>query len=422
MIDTKQIFIHAGNGGKGAISFIHAKFKPKGGPDGGDGGWGGNVYIVARKGISTLGHLGKTYRFAADDGKAGGSRDSTGKKGKDKVIEVPLGTVVYRVKEDEEREQLFDFVVPGARAVIARGGAPGRGNHRFATATNQEPLFAEVGERGEEGEISLEVKILGDVALVGAPNAGKSTLLSAISRAKPKIADYPFTTTTPVLGVVQYKGREVVFVDVPGLIEGAHRGRGLGLDFLRHIERVQVIVHLIDGSVERIDEEYERITAELTAYPGNLDEKPKLVAINKIDIPEVQAALKRKTEELEEASGQEPLVISGVSMEGIPEFLDHILMLVPEKEDIESDVRPVAEVKSKPIIRERVIIERDEDVYIVRCKQAERFAPTVNFSNWRARLQFHAELERLGVIVALEKAGINSGDMVRIANKELEWD
>ena len=422
MIDTRQLFIKAGKGGNGAVSFIHAKFRPKGGPDGGDGGWGGSVHVVARKGISTLGHLHRISRFIADDGGSGTAKDSTGKKGKDKVIEVPLGTLVSEVREDGERVILADLVIPNARSIIAKGGEPGRGNHRFATSTNQEPMFAEVGDLGDELDIRLEVKVLGDVALVGAPNAGKSTLLSSISRANPKIGDYPFTTIEPVLGVVTNKGRDLVFVDVPGLIEGAHEGRGLGLDFLRHVERARVLVQLIDGSVEDVRKEYERIATELSAYPGGLDAKAKIVVLNKIDIPEVKANLKAKIEALRNVAGSEPLAISGVTMEGIQGLLDGVLPLVPEETEVEVVTAPVLATTDKPARREYVTVERDEEVYVVRCRQAERFAPTINLSNWRARLQFHAELERLGVITALEQAGAGAGDTVRIANKELEWD
>ena len=422
MIDTKQIIIRSGKGGDGAISFIHERFRPKGGPDGGDGGWGGDVYVVARRGISALGHLHRTNRGIAEDGHPGRATDRTGRKGKDRVIEVPMGTVVYEVGKGDERTQLLDLVKPDVKMVIARGGEPGHGNHRFATSTNQEPVLAEAGDSGEERHILLEVKVLGDVALVGAPNAGKSTLLASISRAKPKIADYPFTTMEPVLGVVWHKGRELVVVDMPGLIEGAHEGRGLGLEFLRHIERVRVIVHLVDGTVENVGEEYRRTAVELSAYPGGLDEKPRIAVLNKIDIAEVREALDEKVAALRETAGPETMAISGLSGEGVQELLDRVLPLIPEEAEEAAEAVAEPEPAVRPAGRERVSVERDGEVFVVRCRQAERFAPMVKFSNWRARLQFHAVLEQLGVIEALEKAGVEPGDTVRIANQELEWD
>jgi GTP-binding protein len=373
-------------------------------------------------------------RFVAEDGRAGSGSDKTGKKGKDRTIEVPLGTVVWREAEEGEEasepEQLADLVGPNAKVTIAQGGEPGRGNHRFTTPSNQEPLFAEVGLEGDGLRIFLEVKVLGDIALVGAPNAGKSTLLSVVSRARPKIADYPFTTIEPVLGVVSHKGRELVFVDVPGLIEGASEGRGLGLDFLKHTERVRALVHLIDGSVENVGEEYLRVANELEAYPGGLTEKPLIVVLNKVDMPEVRGALDEKVAELEAACGQTPLVMSGASYEGVEQLLDRVLPLVPqEPEDwapVAPDVPEAETMETRTKRRNRVSVEEieadDEKVFVVHCAQIERFAPMVNFGNWRAKLQFHAELERLGVMDALEKAGAEAGSTVRIAGRDLEWD
>ena len=435
MIDTKHLLIKAGKGGNGAIAFIHEKFRPKGGPDGGDGGWGGNVHVIARKGISTLGHMNRIDRFIAEDGKAGLGSDKTGRKGKDRTIEVPLGTVVWREMEEgeeaSEAEMLADLVGPNMKVTVARGGEPGRGNHRFTTPSNQEPMYAEVGLEGAGLRIFLEVKVLGDIALVGAPNAGKSTLLSIVSRAKPKIADYPFTTIEPVLGVVTHKGRELVFVDVPGLIEGASEGRGLGLEFLKHTERVGVLVHLIDGSVENVGEEYLRVAKELEAYPGGLTEKPRIVVLNKVDIPEVRAGLEEKIAELEAACGQRPLVMSGASYEGVEQLLDQVLPLVPQEPEDWSAVAPdlvdVETVEARTKRRNRVSVEvveeEDEDpVFVVHCAQIERFVPMINFGNWRAKLQFHGELERFGVMDALEKAGAETGSTVRIGSRELEWD
>jgi GTP-binding protein len=422
LLDTKHIHIKAGKGGNGAVSFLHERFRPRGGPDGGEGGWGGSVYVVARKGMSTLGHLHRINRIVAEDGRNGGGRDRTGRKGKDRLIEVPLGTVVWREHSAGDRELVADLVKPNVKIPLARGGSPGRGNHRFASPTNQEPLLAEAGEEGEEFLAFLEVKVLGDVGLVGAPNAGKSTLLSIVSRAKPKIADYPFTTLEPVLGVVYHKGREIVVVDVPGLIEGASEGRGLGREFLRHVERVKVLVHLVDGSVENVGEEYSRVAKELDAYPG-LREKPVVPVLSKIDVPGVKEALGEKLKALAEASGDEPLAISSATTEGIDALLDRVLPLVPEPvEDEEALGHEDEEIEVVKPRRQNPRIHRQGEVFVIEHEPLERIAPMVNFNNWKARLQFHGELERLGVIDALEKAGVESGDTVRIAGIDLEWD
>jgi GTP-binding protein len=359
----------------------------------------------------------------AEDGKSGVGRDRTGRKGKRRSLNVPVGTVVWEVDEEGGKTQLADLTEPGMQVIGARGGEQGRGNHRFATATNQEPMLAEAGDAGEERRVLLEVKLLADVGIVGAPNAGKSTLLAAISRAKPKIADYPFTTIEPVLGVVDRRGRRLVVLDVPGLVEGAHEGKGLGLEFLRHVERVRTLVHLVDGTESDVASGYRRIAAELDAYPGGLSDKPRIVVLNKVDDPVVREAREEKTLALEAASGERVLVISGAGGIGLDALLDRMWELVPEEKgavEVVAEVVAASEVPRR--VREHVSVERDKEVFVVTCRQAERFAPKVNFGNWRARLQFHAELERLGVIDALEKAGVESGDTVRIAGCELEWD
>lgn len=424
MLDNKHLKIKGGNGGNGAISFLHEPYKPRGGPDGGDGGWGGTIYLVARRGVSTLNHLYRMFNFEAEDGRNGGGRDKTGKKGKDRTIEVPMGTVAWCERDDGSRELIADLTVADKKVAVARGGSPGRGNHRFVSPINQEPLLAEAGEPGDAFLLFLEVKVLGDVALVGSPNAGKSTLLSVISRAKPKIADYPFTTIEPVLGVVTRRGRELVFVDVPGLIEGASMGKGLGLEFLRHTERVRVLVHLVDGSVENVGEEYQRVANELQAYPGSLEDKPRIPVLNKSDIPAVQENLQEKVDALRSASQEEPLVLSGVTGEGLDALLDRVLPLIPvlTEGDTEEEIPEEKDSTEPPAHRRSVQVERAGDVFVVSCKPLERFVPMVRFNNWRARMQFHAEMERFGVILALENAGVQVGDTVRIANSELVWD
>jgi GTP-binding protein len=423
VLDNKHMQLRAGKGGNGAISFHSEPYKPRGGPDGGDGGWGGTIYLVPRKGVRTLGHLLRRFNVYADDGANGSGKDKTGKKGKDTIVEVPLGTVVWKENGDGTREQLTDLMIHNRKFAVARGGAPGYGNHRFVTSTNQEPLLAEGGDLGESMLLFLEVKVLGDVALVGSPNAGKSTLLSVISRARPKIAAYPFTTLEPVLGMVYHRGRELVVVDVPGLIEGASEGKGLGLEFLRHTERVQVLVHLVDGSVENVGEEYLRVAKELELYPGGLDAKPRIVVLNKIDIPDVRDQLAGKMAELVQASGQVPSVLSGVAGEGLEALLDRLLPLIPEADDTEDqEPEPKQEMAVSSLRSRRVRIEHDGEIFVVSCAPLERFVPMVRFNDWRARMQFHAEMERFGVITALEKAGVQAGDTVRIASRELVWD
>ncbi|MEX2431414.1 MAG: GTPase ObgE [Dehalococcoidia bacterium] len=420
MFDLKEVVVKGGWGGNGAVSFLRERAKPYGGPDGGDGGAGGDVVLVAQSNFRTLGHLARVRMVNAADGQNGRKRDQTGRRGSDKRIGVPVGTVVWELDAEGGRQQLADLDFDGAEFVAARGGIPGRGNHRFSTPTNQEPLLAEAGEEGEERRLLLEVKLLADVAIVGAPNAGKSTLLTAVSNARPKIADYPFTTIEPVLGVVEHRGRILVLLDVPGLVEGASAGKGLGLEFLRHAERVQVLVLLVDGSENDPVDAYRRIASELDAYPGGLAAKPVVPVLNKVDMPEVQARVGELLALVETASGRQPMAISAATGENVGQLLDELLQLVPEKVEREAPPTP-AVVPERPRPTERVRVSMDDEVYVVSSRQAERFIPMVDLNNWRARLQFHHQLERLGVIEALERKGVEPGDTVRIGSYELEW-
>ncbi len=357
----------------------------------------------------------------ASDGESGRKRDQTGARGEDTFVGVPVGTVVWELGASGGSRLVADLTADGAEFVAVHGGEPGRGNHRFATPTNQEPMLAEAGAEGERRSLLLEVKLLADVALVGAPNAGKSTLLSVVSNARPKIADYPFTTVEPVLGVVEYRGRSVVLLDVPGLVEGASEGKGLGLEFLRHVERVQAIVLLVDGSAVDPVREFTLIERELANYPGRLREKPLIPVINKVDLPEVKERLPQLWKAVKKASGVEPLAISAATGENAGALLDRLLQMVPEKpEGADVEEPPVIEVQ-RPKAVERVRVTLEEGVYIVSSRQAERLIPMVNLNNWRARLQFHHELERLGVIDELERKGVEPGDTVRIGGYELEW-
>ena len=334
-IDEAFIYVKAGDGGDGCISFRREKYVPFGGPNGGDGGDGGDVILEARKELQTLLDFRYKKHFKAEKGEPGKGKDMHGRNGEDLILPVPVGTVIF---DKRQNLMLADLTKHGDRITAAKGGKGGRGNSHFATAVNQAPKQAEPGISGEEKDLRLELKLLADVGIIGFPNAGKSSLLSRISAARPKIADYPFTTLTPQLGVVSHYGKQAVFADIPGLIEGAHLGSGLGIRFLKHIERTRVLVHLID--LMEVDEEdpmkrVEIINNELSSFSSKLSQLPQLYAGNKIDIPEavekahfVQACFKEK--------GVPFFFISAVTGEGISSFLDAVyLELEHQKESTE---------------------------------------------------------------------------------------
>lgn len=400
------------------MSFLREKFRPRGGPDGGDGGDGGAVVCRAVGNVRTLGHLEGVSRVVGDAGASGRGKQRMGRKGRSTYVDVPVGTVVWE-KSAEGMRFLTELTADGVQAVLAYGGRGGFGNVHFASSTNQEPLIALGGERGEEREVELEVKLLADVALLGAPNAGKSTLLSAVSRAKPKIADYPFTTLEPGFGVVSTGDRVLVALDVPGLIEGASEGRGLGLEFLRHCERARAFIHLVDGLAEDLTAEYRAVREEVYAYGAGLGEKPYVVGVTKMDVPEARERYDAQKAEVASAAGHPPVGIAAVTGEGVRELMRRVAALVPEEETKVVDMPPVPRMESpSPTPR----IERSEEGFAVSCTIAERMLDVVNIGNWRARVQFHRELNHLGVIEALERAGVAPGDTVRIGEFEMEWE
>ncbi len=322
LIDTATITVRGGDGGKGCVSFRREKYVTFGGPNGGDGGSGGSVTIVARDGRSTLLDFRHRRHYRAESGQHGGGARKTGRNGEDVVIEVPVGTIV---KDHESGEVLADLEIPGSPFVVAEGGRGGRGNARFATPTDRAPRRAEDGRKGRERVVDLELKLIADVGIVGLPNAGKSTLLSKLSSARPRVGDYPFTTLSPVLGLVRH-GTDGSFVaaDLPGLIEGAHQGRGLGHRFLRHVERTRVIVLLIDAVEGDPASAYATLVNELSSYGQGLDEKPRLVALNKIDLrvsPSGSAP---------SFGGEEVLEISGLTGEGLDAFTHAVWQLLQE--------------------------------------------------------------------------------------------
>jgi GTP-binding protein len=320
MFDRAEITVKAGDGGNGVVSFRHEKFVPFGGPDGGDGGDGGDVIITAERSASSLRAFQRRRHFKAVSGKKGRGKDRHGKKGESLDLTVPVGTIVSHKSQIGGDSLIADLDQPGQSVIVAKGGKGGRGNARFATSTNQAPQTAEEGTEGEERSLLLELKLIADVGVIGYPNVGKSTLLAAVSAAKPRIASYPFTTLEPALGMVEVGRQSFVLAEIPGLIAGAHLGKGLGHDFLRHIVRTRVLIHLLDGSSASPAEDMAQVNTELSLFDSALAKKPQLVAISKMDLP----AVKARREELEEsfrAIGTDVLFISAVSGEGIPELL-----------------------------------------------------------------------------------------------------
>ncbi len=421
-LDEAKIQVKAGDGGRGSASFRREKFVPRGGPDGGDGGRGGSVYFVADPEKSTL--LDFHYRrlFKAESGGNGGGKRCHGKAGDDLEIPVPPGTLV----KTPEGEVLADLDAPGKRVLVATGGRGGLGNVHFATSTNQAPRIAQKGEPGEERGIQLELQLIADVGIVGYPNAGKSTFLAATTRASPKIADYPFTTLSPNLGVALVGERPITLADIPGLIEGAHAGVGLGHEFLRHISRTKVLIHLIDGMQPSVVQAYEAVNAELSLFDERLAEKPQVVVVNKLDLTEVrerQAAFRAEFAEL----GIEALFASAVTGEGVPEVLARVARLLDELATAEPVAVPTARepVILRPLEQrrqdERFTVEREAGGFRVIGRQVERLVAMTDFENEAGAAHLQRQLKKLGVTAALEKAGVKVGDAVRFGTIELEW-
>lgn len=424
MLDKKMLHILAGKGGNGSISFRKERAVASGGPNGGDGGDGGSVIFLADRGVRTLKELSRSQKVEAEDGNPGGGSNKTGKRGKSRQVRVPVGTQLWEWKDGEKVRLVGDLAVEGQRIVAAAGGGGGRGNSQFTSPTNQEPLLAEGGEKGEELDVLVEVKLLADVAVVGPPNAGKSTLLSVVSAAKPVVAAYPFTTLEPVLGTVEHRGDRMVLLEVPGLLEGAHTGKGLGLEFLRHVERARVVLQLVDGMEEDYVKAFELIDEELRLYGAGLSEKPRVVAVTKMDIPELRPKAAEQELALAAAAGSDPELISSATHTGITKLLDRLLLIVQESVAADEVTAKPEPVIAPPAQRHRTLrptVTMDEETFVVSCPQAELIAEMVNINNWKARMQFHGELDRLGVIKVLDSVGVDSGDTVRIGSLELEW-
>ena len=460
MIDNVFIHISSGNGGNGVVRGRREKFVPRGGPDGGDGGSGGNVIALCDENITTLLAFRYQRHFIAGNGGDGASALKHGADGEDVIIRMPVGTQVWDA-DSEPPLLLADLTIPGQTVDLAHGGGGGRGNAYFASATNQYPLLAEKGEPGEGLNLRLELKLIADVGIIGLPNAGKSSLLSVVSAARPKVANYPFTTLEPVLGVVEHRRQTFVMVDIPGIIEGAHEGVGLGHDFLRHVERTRVLVHMVDGSAEDPLRDYRQINDELRMFNEALASKPQVVAINKMDITEVadiaplleemfaeefglmtanepgtseRGRLRGRRDDIRDGEGTLHF-ISAATLSGIDGMMDSVMAAlesVGADDDEPADVAGVngVDLKSEgelPVLRpkprrETTIVRKRGDVFVVQARRAVRIAELLNEDDWNARVQFLGYLQRAGVVRALEEAGAGPGDTVRFGEVEWEWE
>lgn len=411
--DYAKIFLKSGDGGSGSVSFRREKYVPRGGPDGGDGGRGGHIIFKVTGGMTTLSDFRYQHHFKAQNGQAGGGANRTGKDGQDLYIPIPKGTVI---RDAASHQILADLTEEGTEYLILQGGRGGRGNARFASATRQTPQIAEKGEPGRELWVELELKLIADVGLVGYPNVGKSTLISRISAAKPKIADYPFTTLIPNLGVVEHKGRSFVAVDIPGLIAGAHQGVGLGLQFLRHVERTRILVHLVDvsGLTGRDPyQDYLQINKELEAYSRSLADKPQIVALNKIDLPAANELIK---EFQSRVSKVKIIPISAATGEGIPDLLDAVIEMLDRypQQFTPSEMSEFIPPRDDFTIK----ITRDRGAYVVQNIALERRIQRFNLNNDDSLRSFQRLIKRWKVEEALIEAGVQEGDTVRIAGFE----
>ncbi len=419
-VDKTGIYVKAGNGGNGAVAFHREKYITSGGPDGGDGGRGGNVVLQADKNMSTLMDFRYKRKFTAGNGGDGGGKKCSGKKGDDVVIKVPLGTVV----RDKETNAVIKDISDDEPFILARGGSGGWGNAHFATPTRQSPRFAKSGKAGEEREVILELKLLADVGLVGLPNAGKSTLLSVVSRAHPKIANYPFTTLFPNLGVV-YAGEGVSFVmaDIPGLIEGASEGAGLGTDFLRHVDRCRLLIHLVDASgIEGRDpvDDFNAIDNELKKYDQNLAERPRILVASKCDILQDEGAVDQ-LRAIAQERGYPFHAISSASQSGTKALIDAIaaqLAHLPPIAVFEPEYIPPEDVESSP---DDLEISVRRGVWSVVGDWLDRLVANVNFTDYESRMFFDRRLRSAGVYDRLEELGIQDGDTIEICGLRFEY-
>ena len=419
--DYAKIIIKSGNGGDGAITFRREKYVAAGGPDGGDGGRGGSVYFRVDPNANTLIDFRYSKKFKAQNGENGSGGNKYGKSGEDLYIDVPLGTII---KDAETGKVVADLSKENQVELVLNGGRGGKGNSHFATATRQVPRFAQAGEDGEEKEVILELKLLADVGLLGFPNVGKSTFLSVVTDAKPKIANYHFTTIEPNLGVVKIKnGDSFVIADIPGIIEGASEGVGLGIQFLRHVERTRLLLHVIDVSgVEGRNpvEDFYTINEELKKYSEKLSTRKQIIVANKMDIMQDDKGLK-ELEALAKKENLELYKISGVTGEGVTELLNRVsevLKTLPKEELVEAEDRVVYTLEDD---KNDFTVRREDDMFILEGKAINRLMGRINIDDNESMYYFQKNLKSLGIEDELKRQGIKEGDLVKVLNWTFEW-
>ncbi|MBI4498737.1 MAG: GTPase ObgE [Chloroflexi bacterium] len=424
MVDRVEVWARGGDGGHGCVSFRREKYIPRGGPNGGDGGHGGSVLFVADPRVTTLAEFRYRRRFRADRGQHGMGNDRHGRNGADLRVRVPAGTIVTVLGEDGSERVLADLTEPGQEVVVARGGRGGRGNAHFANSVHQTPRFAELGQPGEEVRLRLDLKLLADVGLIGYPNVGKSTLLAAMTRARPKIGAYPFTTLSPNLGVVELGYESFVLADIPGLIEGAARGVGLGHEFLRHIERTKVLLHVLDGTSPHLLDDFHTILRELSLYDPALTRKPQILVVNKMDLPEV--AERRLTIEMELAVLGLPVsFVSAATGAGVDDVAQAAARALQEAKAAAA-VPHAAPAEEYQVFQPRpagarVTVAQADGVYEVTGPDAARVAHLTDFQDPAAQAWFRRHLARLGIARALQRAGVKPGDLVKIGPIAFRW-
>ena len=417
-----EIIVRAGDGGNGVVSFRREKYVPFGGPDGGDGGDGGAVVVMAGYGVTDLRLFKQKGVYKAADGKNGEGKKKHGKRGNNLLLTVPVGTVLLSKTQIGGEVEIADLEQPGQKVVIARGGRGGLGNTHFASSTNQVPQIARQGEGGEEASVILELRLIADVGIIGYPNVGKSTLLAAVSAAKPKVDSYPFTTREPVLGVVDVNQRRFVLAEIPGLVDGAHTGRGLGHDFLRHIVRTKILIHLIDGNSMSPVEDMIRINTELSLFDAALAKKPQVVALNKIDLSPVRTRLSEKRDAFTEA-GTAVFLISAVTGKGVSELMAGTMKML-QAIAVEA---PVGAGGPRKVFRPQprgsgASVHKEGDTFVIVVPALERLVARTDETGLEVLWHLKKRFIRLGVSKALEKAGVKSGDKVRCGYLEWEWE